>query len=375
MALRGEAERPTYRILGQVSGGSVGDPVYHAYHEVFRGPCFQKTVSMHGLEDALAANEPAFLERVNHPHVVKVREAQWDPTHDGAITFVMPAYEGGSIEDALRQDYRFSIYQAITLAQHMLGALAHVYREFNAVHRDAKPGNILLDEERQNAYLSDFGSAATLDSSGEAAAVRGTDHYRPPEAKATGRVGVGADLYGVGMTAFEMVNGRLRWEDFDFPTIESRLKAGRRALPDGVLAVYAPHVPEPVRRVVNKAIARKAKDRFSSPEEFIRALDKAKLRSVDWRHVDGVGLEGTWLGTWPPQRRRELRTTYRVCSRPLAAGRDRGKLRLTAHYKKAGSASWRRVVPDATIEPGDVRAVRDFFSAVEAKAAQREPAR
>jgi hypothetical protein len=52
---------------------------------------------MHGLEDALASNEPAFLDRLRHPHIVEVREAQWDPKQDGAIVFVMRAYEGESI--------------------------------------------------------------------------------------------------------------------------------------------------------------------------------------------------------------------------------------------------------------------------------------
>ena len=64
-------------------------------------------------------------------------------------------------------------------------------------------------DRRANAFLSDFGSAAKVDAQGEAAAVLGTDVYRPPEAKATGRVSRSADLYGTGMTLFEMLNGRL----------------------------------------------------------------------------------------------------------------------------------------------------------------------
>jgi serine/threonine protein kinase len=106
-----------------------GDDVFLAHHEIFNGKSVPKTVRMHGLEDALASNEPAFLNQLDHPHIVLVREAQWDPEGDRAITFVMPLLEGGSVEDALKQDYRFSIAQAITIAVHALDALAYLRRE------------------------------------------------------------------------------------------------------------------------------------------------------------------------------------------------------------------------------------------------------
>jgi serine/threonine protein kinase len=374
LPLRGEAAKPTYKIIRQIAGGAATDNVYLAYHTVFEGPCVQKCVHMHGLEDALA-NEPAFLDRLRHPHIVEVREAQWDPKQDGAIIFVMRAYEGGSIEEALRTDYRFTIHQAIDLAVHTLDALAFVYQKHTAVHRDVKPGNVLMDTGRKNAYLSDFGSAATLDANGEAAAILGTDHYRPPEAKSSGKVGRSADVFGLGMTLFEMLNGRLRWEKHDLAKVEERLLAGRRALPDRTLATYAPHVPDRLRRVVNKAIAREPAARYASPEEFIRALKKAKLQAIDWKHVDGKGLVGTWIGTWPTKRPLDKRTTYRVTSRVLAAGPDRGKLRLEADYCRAGTSSWREAVKDTTVATDDRAGVAGFFAAVEAKAAQREPAR
>jgi hypothetical protein len=86
-------------------------------------------------------------------------------------------------------------------------------------------------------------------------------------------------------------------------------------------------------------------------------------------------LVGTWIGTWPAKRPRDKRTTYRVTSRVLAAGHDRGKLRLEADDCKAGTTSWREAVKDKTVAPDDRAGVAAFFAAVEAKAAQREPAR
>jgi eukaryotic-like serine/threonine-protein kinase len=369
--LRGEARRPTYRILDKLSDG-VGDDVFLAHHEIFDGTVVQKTVFMHGLEDALAANEPAFLNRLDHPRIVPVREAQWDPDQDRAITFVMPNLAGGSVHDALLEGYEFSIHQSIVIATDALDALGYVNREHNALHRDTKPGNILLDEQRRHGYLSDFGSAATIDGAGGAAAVLGTNVYRPPEARRSGRVDVRADLYGIGMTMFEMLNRRFRWEELELAKVEARLQRGLRALPDSELQ-FAPHVPERLRRVVRKAAHRNPDQRFGSAEEFIVAL--RKVRCIDWRRVEGDGSVGVWFGSWPPHLREDRRTEYRVVARTLAAGPSRGAIRVESDYRSPGVSTWRQAIPDTTIAGGATSELSEYFEQVEANAAHRSPAR
>lgn len=364
-------DRPTYRILDRLSSG-VGDDVFLTHHEIFDGTFIQKTVYMHGLEDALASNEPAFLHRLNHPRIVPVREAQWDPNQDRAITFVMPNLAGGSVNDALREGYRFSVNQAVAIAIDALDALAYVHREFSALHRDNKPGNLLLDAERRHGYLSDFGSAAVMDELGTASAVLGTNVYRPPEARITGRMGREADIYGVGMTLFEMLNGRICWEELQLVAVEARLQRGLRAVADSALQ-FAPHVPERFRRCVPKAINRSPGDRYGSAEDFITALRRVKC--IDWRHTDGARSEGEWFGTWPPHLRSDRRTEYRVVARVLGGGRHRGRVRAEADYRRPNSSSWRQAAPDATIDAGDMGAFSAFFAQVEASAAHRSPAR
>jgi serine/threonine protein kinase len=369
--LRGEAKRPTYVILDRLSSG-IGDDVFLTHHEIFDGKYVQKTVFMHGLEDALASNEPAFLNRLDHPQIVPVREAQWDPREDRAITFVMPHLAGGSVDDALREGYRFSIQQAITVTIDSLDALAYVVREFGAIHRDTKPGNVLLDERRSRGYLSDFGSTVCVDSNAEADAVLGTNIYRPPEARKTGRVGVTADLYGLGMTLFEMLNGRFAWEELDFASVERRLQSGLRSLPDSAF-VFQPHVPERLQRVVRKSLQRDPAKRFRSPDEFIGAL--RKVVSVDWRCAAGGGAEGEWYGTWPPRLREERQFEYRVVGRRLVSGPERERVRLESDYRRPGKRGWRQAAPDATIDAGDLGAASTYFEQVAANAAHRSPPR
>lgn len=369
--LKGEnPRRATYKILDRLTSRA-GDDVYLAEHAIFEEQVIQKTVAIQGYEDALASNEPAFLKRLKHSRITPVYEAQFDPQQDGAITFVMPKFRGGDIEAALKDDYRFSLAHSMQVAIDVLDALAYLHREHQAIHRDMKPANLLLNEERTHGFLSDFGSAARIDPQGGAAATLGTDLYRPPEARPTGRVDVGADLYGLGMVLWEMVNGRLPWESLEFANVEARLQRGQRSVPDRMLE-FEPHVPDRLRRVIRKAIQKDPAARFRNAEEFIREL--RKIVTIDWSHIDGRGMDGRWVGTWPPRVREERRTQYRVTARVLEGGRDRGMVRLEADFRRP-NGRWRQTAEDATIDPGDGVAATAFFETVEASARHREPAR
>lgn len=181
----------------------------------------------------------------------------------------MPLLAGGSVADALKEDYRFSIAQAITIAMDALDALAYLRREFNALHRDTKPGNVLLDKDRTRGYLSDFGSA-------------GSD----------------ADVYGIGMMLYEMLNGRIAWETLDLEQLERRLQRGLRAVSDSSLE-FAPHIPDRLRRCVRKAIHRDPAQRYASPEAFITALRKVRCITGFMRTAPGWWARGSDLATPP----------------------------------------------------------------------------
>lgn len=170
------------------------------------------------------------------------------------------------------------------------------------VHRDIKPKNVLLDVDRKVGFLADFGSAAALDStSGDAAAVRTTALYQAPEAARTGRVGPAADVYALGLTAFEMLNGLFPYGSLDAAEVDKRINQGQRALPARMLApgAFAPHVPKAVRQLVRRMIDIDPARRPTS-SDLVRAL--RALTYIDWRHDVGDGVDGEWSGRWPPRR-------------------------------------------------------------------------
>ena len=199
MPLRGEAQgRPTYDLVAQIQTGD-GRLVFQAFHRVFNGPCWQKTVPLLGLQDAMFATEPQLVEALDHPNIVQVREAQFDPQITDAVTFVMRHYEGGSAADALGNGHRFSINEAIALTFQLLDALAYLHVEMGFVHRDIKPHNLLLDAPRTTGYLSDFGSAARIGADGSVNSAGWTLAYLDPAAALSGRMTTRSDLYAAGV--------------------------------------------------------------------------------------------------------------------------------------------------------------------------------
>lgn len=369
MPLQGELlSQPTYRALQTLQGGAINLSLGVYRHEILGRDVVQKTIDMAGRRDAAAYKEPRLLHSIRHPHIVPVYEAQFDPTIPDAVTFVMPFYEGGSVEKALLEDYRFSLDQARDLTVHTLAGLAYVHTERHYVHRDVKPGNILLAADRGTAYLSDFGSAAQMGSSGGVDAIYMTPLYMAPEAGLQIPVNARADLYSVAMTLFEMLNGRFPYEHLKYTEVQERLSRGRRALTDRYFA-FAPHVPDRLRRVVRKGLERDPARRYNNADDFIRALRAVPL--INWSHDQGTGLDGTWLGTWPPRARRHDRRGYRVQSRPVR-GDNR---RLTATQRLPG-ADWRQFgLAERTVGDDDARALERFFVEVAVRAAQLAPDR
>jgi serine/threonine protein kinase len=376
MPLRGERlDKPSYSHLRSLSGGVTGE-AWVSDHDVYDIKVVQKRYSTIGMEDAAAVREPQLLQRIRHPNVIRVLEAQWDPELQNAITFVTPYCKGKCIAKALEEDYRFSVSQALGLTIQLLEALAYAHHDssLRIIHRDVKPGNAFLDEHRRTLYLGDWGSAATMDAAGQVAGIEGTLLYMAPEAgPPDGRIGITADIYGAGMTLYEMLCGALPYESMDPVKLDRRVTRGLPALPPAALTL-APHLSPVLRRIVRKATAPKPDVRYERASVFITAL--RRYSGIDWRHAEGRDLDGEWDGTWPPHLREERRRRYRVRSYVLSSGPHRGKRRLEAYQANSpAGASARFGVDDVTLHADDREGVERFFAAVEARAAHLVPAR
>ncbi|ANZ14866.1 serine/threonine-protein kinase [Streptomyces noursei] len=154
---------------------------------------------------ARAVREARHAARLrDHPNIVTVHDAL---EHDGSPWIVMQFVDGHSLAEELRQHGRLPVDQVTRIAEAMLSALGAAHKA-DIVHRDVKPANVLLDAGGQ-VLLTDFGIAiaptdATLTAS---SMVVGSPGYVAPERWQGAEPGAAADLFALGVTLYEAVEG------------------------------------------------------------------------------------------------------------------------------------------------------------------------
>lgn len=227
----------------------------------------QRRLNPHEL--ARFEREVKLLASLEHPHIVSVFEV--GRTADGRLFYVMPHMPGGDLASAGLTGNEIAIADVL---DKILSALEYAHAR-GVVHRDLKPGNILFDALGQ-PRLADFGVARPSDSKAtrltSEGMVVGSASYMAPEQARGEMVDGRADLYSLGVTAFELLTGRLPFRG-----------------PDAV-AVLAQHISAPIpilpRRLRHwqpfllKALAKDPKQRFASAGEMRKALRtvRASLR-------------------------------------------------------------------------------------------------
>ena len=207
--------------------------------------------------------------KLQHPHILPLHDSG---DADGFVFYVMPYVEGESLRDKLDREKQLGVDDALAITQKVAGALDYAHGH-GVVHRDIKPGNILLSAQGE-PLVADFGIALAVAQAGagritETGLSLGTPHYMSPE-QATGDRDVDprSDVYALGCVLYEMLAGQppfsattaqavlVKILTMDAPSITSE----RRTVP--------PHVGHALAKSLEKLPA----DRFTSAAEFATAL-------------------------------------------------------------------------------------------------------
>jgi serine/threonine-protein kinase len=212
--------------------------------------------------------EIAFAARLTHPHIIPLHDSG---DADGLLYYVMPFVEGESLRERLQREGPLPLDEVVRIAGEVAEALdfAHVQ---GIVHRDVKPGNILLEDG--HAVVADFGIAKAISSAGgaetsSAGLAIGTPTYMSPEQiVADGTIDGRADLYSLGCVVYEMLAGQ---PPFTAATAQG---IAARHLTDAppALRTIAPSVPEASERAVQTALEKQPERRFATAAEFVEAL-------------------------------------------------------------------------------------------------------
>ncbi|MEV0004215.1 serine/threonine-protein kinase [Micromonospora sp. NPDC050980] len=259
-----------YRLDERIASGGMGD--------VWRGTdqVLGRTVAVKSLLPALL-DEPGFAERfrgeartmatINHPGVVDV----YDFGSDQQIAFLVMEYvEGDALSATLGRVGRLTPARTMALLAQAADAL-HAAHEKGIVHRDVKPGNLLV-RPNGTLVLTDFGIARSelVGQLTAAGSVLGTASYISPE-QATGAVATPAsDVYALGVVAYQCLAGRRPFEgDNPLEIAMKHVRETPRPLPADI--------PPQVRAIVERAMAKDPKARWPSAAALASVARQAKL--------------------------------------------------------------------------------------------------
>jgi serine/threonine protein kinase len=205
------------------------------------------------------------ITELEHPHILPIYDYGQD---DGVPYIAMRYLGGGSMEQWIRRGLP-PLRDLERPLRQIAQALDHAHRQ-GVIHRDLKPGNIMLDEHG-NAYLSDFGIARVLGSNLTGSLIVGTPSYMSPEQANGLSIDGRSDIYSLGVVLFEMLTGR---EPYEAETpMALLLKHINEPMPS--VREFRPDVPEPVAQVVHKATAKEPNQRYASATEMIAAFSAA----------------------------------------------------------------------------------------------------
>lgn len=213
--------------------------------------------------------EAKVIAELEHLYIVPLYE-YWQ-SEDGMF-IAMRWLRGGSAHDSLKKEGPWSLERTRAMIDHITDALS-VAHQAGIVHRDIKPGNILLDE-RGNCFLGDFGIAKRLNDTAhitDPRAVLGSPAYLSPEQILGEPVTVRTDIYGLGITVYELLSGHHPFSGIDM------MRMVVKQLQDPVPDVHQeqPSISAAVNAVIQKATSKKTEERYETAAAFADAFRTA----------------------------------------------------------------------------------------------------
>ena len=266
-----------YRLEQQVGRGGFA-VVFRALDERLGRP-----VALKILSPALASSSPEFRRRfiaesraaatVDDPHIIPVYEAG---EADGVLFIAMRYVAGGDLRQVLEREGALAPDRAADFVSPVASALDAAHSA-GLVHRDVKPGNILVDARAgrpDHVYLSDFGivkGAALGSLTGVGSSNLGTPDYMAPEQISGQPVDGRTDQYSLACVTVQLLTGTVPFERDSLPA----LIYAHLSVPPPSLVSLRPDLPAAVDQVVAKAMAKTAEKRYDSCGDFADALRDA----------------------------------------------------------------------------------------------------
>ncbi len=264
-----------YTILDKIGAGGMGQ-VFKAEHRRMKRIVAVKVLPTNMMKNpavvARFEREVTAAAKLNHSNIVTAFDAD---NVNGIHLLVMEYVEGSDLSATVKKNGPLPVEQAVNYILQAARGLEAAHAE-GIVHRDIKPGNLLLDK-KGTVKILDMGLAriggaaagqAELTSTGT---VMGTvDYMAPEQALNTKAADARADIYSLGCTLYYLLTGKAT---YDGDTLMAKLLA-HRDQPIPSIRADRPEVPEQVEAIFNKMVAKKVEDRYQTMTEVIADFDE-----------------------------------------------------------------------------------------------------
>ncbi len=264
-----------YKVLEKLGAGGMGS-VFLCEHKIMR-----RLVAIKVLPTA-KANDPSSLERfqresravgaLDHPNIVRAHDIDED---DKLHFLVMEYVDGASLQDIVKKTRQMDYTRAAHYIRQAALGLQHAHETAGLVHRDVKPGNVLVDRNGV-VKLLDLGLARFFHDEEDMLTkkydenVLGTaDYLAPEQATDSHSVDIRADIYSLGATFYFCLTGRTPFAE---GTVAQKLIWHQTRMPKPIRG-FRPDVPDELIAVIEKAMAKDPAQRYQLPIEFAAALN------------------------------------------------------------------------------------------------------
>ena len=261
-----------YEIERRLGAGGMST-VFLATDSVLERAVAVKLLAEHLADDedfvARFRREALAAARLQHPNIVQVFDSGQDPeSHRHYI--VMEYVEGPSAADLLREYRELDVEQTVAIVRDACHGLDYAHRA-GVVHRDVKPGNLLLAEETDITKLADFGIAKAAEQSRitQVGSVLGTAAYLSPEQARGEEAGPASDIYSLGVCTYQFLTGRLPHEYSSLT--ELALKQQQEVV--APIREFRPEVPAELDEAIRLCLEREPGSRYRSALELAQAIE------------------------------------------------------------------------------------------------------
>ena len=274
-----------YEIVGRLGSGGMGD-VFKGYDaELDRYVAIKVLPPEFARQEGAVSRfraEAAAAAKVEHPNIVPIYSIGID---DGRQFFAMQLVDGQTLSQFLAEQPTVPLETTLRIVEQVVSGLAAAHR-LGLVHRDIKPGNILLTDGGQRALVADFGLVKSLHQVHKVTAtgvVVGTMDYISPEQGQGEDIDGRSDLYSVGVLCYQMLAGHLPFA----ANTATALIFKHVYSPPPPLAEAAPQIPPVLAQIVHRLLAKLPEDRYQSCDELLADL-RAFRAGHDLSHLSSL---------------------------------------------------------------------------------------